>query len=140
MKKMQRSTVKHQAKLWESSWWEGEGIIRAAGVKIMPGISTQTPYLSTCELAYSRQTAGETAWYWTRPSVCEWQLCSLFWLKGPWQWDQNLPLVYELAFCIPFPMLGCFNTGAGAACFFLMCKVLLISHGRPYLLRGVDGG
>lgn len=107
MKKIQRSTVKHQAKLWESSWWEGGGIIWASGVKIIPGISTKIPDLSTCELAYSRQTAGETAWYWTN----EWQFCSLFWLRGPWKCDQNLPLIYVLAFWIPFPMLGCFDTG-----------------------------
>lgn len=57
--------------------------------------------------AHGLWRAGESPWDQTRPSVCGWYLYSVVCLMRPWQWDQGLSLVHDLAFWTLFPIMGC---------------------------------
>ena len=67
---------------------------------------TETAEPSSWELMNPRQTAMEPPWDPTRTSVCGGQLFSLIYLRGHWQWDQDIPLVHEQACWSPFPIVG----------------------------------
>ena len=67
---MQRSKTKHQAKLHESNWREGEGNIRARDIKVMMEKCIETTEPSLWKLMNPRPTAVEFPWDRTRPSIC----------------------------------------------------------------------
>ena len=87
---------------------EKEKELYKQGVKMMTGKFTQTAEPNSWELTNSRKTIGVSAHYQTRPSACGLQFSSLVCLRSPWQWDQDLSLMYELAFWTPFPMVQYF--------------------------------
>lgn len=81
----------------------------------------------------------------TRPFECAQQLHGIIFLRGPWQWNQDLPLVHELAFRNPSHMVRChaqpWCRGKGAWSYLnLIYQALLTPQGRPYSLWRVDGG
>lgn len=96
------STVKERKKgLYEQSLF-----VCGEGVKITVRKSTETSEPSSCDfMTDSRLTIRDPAWSWTRTSACGQQLCSLIYLWGPWQRDQDLSLVPELVVWSPLPMV-----------------------------------
>ena len=89
---------------------EKEKELYKQGVKMMTGKFTQTAEPNSWELTNSRPIALESAWNEpTRPFACVRQLFSLIYLRGLWQWDQDLFLVHELAFLalIPYDVMSC---------------------------------
>ena len=62
----------------------------------MKGKSIETTEPSSWELMNFRPTAVAPARDRTRASACGRQLCSLFCLRDPWLWDQDVSPVHEL--------------------------------------------